>query len=139
MLRSRVGVVSLQVCGRQTGTRKEYRYGWVPGLAYSVETVFSAELEIRAQELRSGSCKGRLESYARVSEYSIDLFKLWCLSRRVTQELRQQLLTFRSIGAHIGLPTDQIGLISAQDAQLIRQYYQDVDKAVEKAFGNHSG
>ena len=66
MLRSIVGVVSLQVCGRQTGTRKEYRYGWVPGLAYSVETVFSAELEIRAQELRSGSCKGRLESYARV-------------------------------------------------------------------------
>ena len=52
--RSGVGVVSLEVCGRQTGTRKEYRYGWVPGLAYSVETVFSAELEIRAQELRSG-------------------------------------------------------------------------------------
>ena len=48
--RSGVGVVSLEVCGRQTGTRKEYRYGWELGLATSIETVFSAELEIRAQE-----------------------------------------------------------------------------------------
>ena len=61
--RSGVGVVSLEVCGRQTGTRKEYRYGWELGLATSIETVFSAELEIRAQERRSGSCKGWSECY----------------------------------------------------------------------------
>ena len=52
-------------CGCQTSTRKEHRYGWKLRPVNGVGLVFSAGLDIRAQERSSGSCEGRSESYAR--------------------------------------------------------------------------